>query len=329
MQNAQMKKLLLFLRENNVINEYETLFDKVLNFELLFKLKNSDVTDIINSDMPSVRLYELINNIKIDDSIIDYIYHIKDINIKKYSLRIAVSNVIPKSTKLEYVLCLSNSNNVRYTYSLIMNDKIRNNENCKKYLDIVSKSNSEVSIQIRDLLFENVFLENEKTLDVCKIVSKTNKEYIARYMIELYKNKVLNKEEVKLEDLSILLYSKGLKQTLYTYELLNDNEFINRDDHILIAFFIATAQHDYQAYNGYIAMNNEDIKNKDNILTTIIDIVNKEKEYECNADINLKNIVKERDLNKLIDALNYIPSDVEISSDMKIKKLENKHNKNI
>ena len=323
MQNTQMKKLLLFIRENHVIKEYESLFDKMFDFESLFKLKNSDVSDIVNSDMPSVKLYELVNNIKIDDNITDYIYHLKDVNFKKYALRIAASNIINNEDKFEYIrsLCHSkNVNNARYTYSLIMNDSIRNNENCKEYVDIVSKSNSEVSVQIRDLLFENTFFENDKILDVCKIVSKADKEYIARYMIELYKNKVLSDEAISLEDISVLLYSKGIKQASYTYELLNDDEFINRKDHVLIAFFIANANFDYQAYNGYMAMNNEDIKNKDDILTTIIDLVNAEKEYYSDTDINLKEVIKERDISKLLDALNYIPNGAEINSDMKIKR---------
>ena len=56
MNNGKLRLFLKYLKDNNIIFEYENLFDKVFDFQKLITLSKKDMDDIFNSLYPTVRL---------------------------------------------------------------------------------------------------------------------------------------------------------------------------------------------------------------------------------------------------------------------------------
>lgn len=325
MNNGKLRLFLKYLKDNNIIFEYENLFDKVFDFQKLITLSKKDMDDIFNNSYPTIRLYEIINNVKIDEKIINYISELKDIKLKKYSLRLAVSNNFNVDDTLKYINTICNGKEIassKYAYSLTLNSKVRNNKNCYDYVELVSNTNNEVSIQIRDFLYIKDYIDNEDCLPFCKKVSQTNKDYIARYMIDLYQYKYDNNTKLDVNYISLLLIPNSNIQAKCVYELLKDDKFLEREDALGCIFLISTTHYDYQAYNAYKAIIDGMIK--ENSYNDLMNIITKEKEIYTDGECNLIDVLNTRDLDKLIDTLSLVDDNIKLTNNTKVKKVINK-----
>ena len=289
------KEFLMYLKNNDVIRKYEMLFDKVFDFESLLSIDDSNFS-IIMSDafLSPVRLYECINNIKIDDKILDYITNLSNEEAIKYSLRLSVSN-ISNDEKLKYIksVCLDNSNTIKYAYSLVVNEDLRRSNRLSKYIELIVNSNIFSAVRMRDLILEK---DDADTLELCNLLSKTDKEYIMDNMIRLHNfDSTINP--------IVLLFSKGEIQSKCAYEVLLNKGKIG-DEAYKYAYLIANSVDERRSYDMMLSL----LKKHD--IDCIFNI-----EFPIVEDLDT--IIKSRDLDKLI---NYV-----YSNEDKVKKIRCKN----
>ena len=109
-----------------------------------------------------LKLYEVINNVKVSEDIKEYIDSLEDMEKIKYSLRLSVSSSFDdEELKLSYIdtICqIENDDVVKYAYAVANDKRINSNSNGIEYVKIVGNTKKEISIRIRDLLLQNGFI---------------------------------------------------------------------------------------------------------------------------------------------------------------------------
>lgn len=304
MLNYKLKTFLKYLRTNRIIEEYETLFDKMFDYSKLLDLNDKSVERIYNdSDIAAIILYEEINEIKIPDDIFYYIRSLNNKELQKYAVRMAVSKY-NSSDSLMYIKAVceaSNSVSSRYAYAVAMSDKLDKIDGKYDYISLTAESEPDTSVQIRDLIFEGSFLKKEDNLELLKYVA-SEKGYIAKYMIMLFN------DTNSMNNLYILSHAIGETQARYTYEILSSSKLVDIKNIALIALLVAQSEID----DGYKILSLIRSNDYDNLYERVLSILNKKEE-----DIDVEQLFRSRNLDKIIAGLELINSDEDIKRKVK------------
>jgi len=325
MNNINMKKLLRLFRNNNIIELYEDIFDKVFDLKKIVLISDEDAFEIMcNSDiMCVVKLYEVINNVCISEKVKEYIQTINDREKIKYILRLAISNSFDnEELRLNYIdtICeVEDNESIKYAYAVANDKRVNSNENGLEYVRIVGNTKKDISIHIRDLLLQNGFLDDVDAFEFVKTLSYAKEEYIVEYMISLYNSKIFE-EKIPVEYLSVLLSSKGITQAQYAYDILKNKEMMKRKDGLFIALAIATREETYQAERGYIALTDKNLLEREDASQLIFEIITSDTpDDKLDVECEIREILETKNIDEIIRSLLSIKDEEVITLNTKVK----------
>lgn len=302
MLNYKLKTFLKYLRNNKIIEEYEFLFDKIFDFNKLLDLSGESISRICKSlNSAAIVLYEEVNGINIPDNIFNYIIGLKSKELQKYAVRMATSKYNSEES-LKYIITVCEGASIsssKYAYSIAMSDKLDENENKCEYIRLVANSDENTSVQMRDLILTNRFLDDSDNLSLLRYLSGEN-EYIAKYMIKLYN------DTHSFKYLHLLSYAIGEVQAAYTYEILKNKELMDEYNGTAIALTVTGSEAD-DAYSIISLIRKGDYYNLDEKIELIL-----KKDIK---DIDIDELFKSRNLDTIISGLSHISDE----SDIKIK----------
>lgn len=271
MENKNFNKLLKYIKENDIVVKYQTIFDRFFSYETLYLISEEEIEEIISLDIYEsvIKLFEVLNSVKIPDNIKKYILSIDDFEILKYCLRLSVcKNFDDENKKFEYIKALgeSKSESVRYAYGVASSKLYINSDDGVKYVEEIGKCNSDIIIPIIDILHNRKCRNDDELFNFLELVKEVKEEYIAEYMSKLFKNEYDYENRVPLSYISVLLSSKGSNQAFYAYSILTNEKMLKRDDVSLIALIVAMSD-DEEVYNKYNLFVNSDFL--DNSATSV------------------------------------------------------------
>lgn len=298
MDNICMKKFLKYLKNNNLIKSYEIIFDKYFNYDDILNISQSDAYDIISSNeyCAVIRLYEILNGVYINDELKEKILGFSDKEKIKYALRIAISSLILDEDKLKYIEVLNEcrSENIKHSYGILCKKEVLENIHSFDYAKMVGTSNYDVSLLLTNLIFEDSFLKKDDSYEFSKCVSKAESEYTARYMIELYKE-----FNTPLSFIEKMLNTEDYEQAKYTYKLMSNDDILKRDDALDLINKISISDEPKRDYNEILGIKERDIG------------------YET---CSFNEVLKTRNIDKIILSLSVIDGKTEIKGNTKVKK---------
>ena len=273
-------RLTRYIEENDIVRLYQMTFDKYLDTKLFSLLNENEINLIINLDKYEsiVFLYEKFNNVKIDEEIKKYIYSLSNNEIKRYSLRLSISDEFKTNDrKLDYIKALSESESsaVKFAYGIASTKKYIDSDFGIDYIKLVGKCDDNIMIPLIYFLHSNINIDDNKTLEFVNLLTSVKEEYIATNMISLFKN-----ESIPLSHISVLMCSKGSAQTYYAHNILKNVTLVDKGVSTNIAFIIATCEDEEKAYKLYLSSIDEDIIKRDDI----VDII-----YKASEKYNSKN----------------------------------------
>lgn len=265
-------KLLNYIKENDIIRIYQMSFDRILDLDLLSCLSDDDINSIIsNNKYESVaRLYEKINNTKINSDILNYIYSLTDEKIIRYCLRTSVSNKFDsdfRKKKFIKVIGESNSDVVQYTYGIANSDLYCNSSDGIKFAKVISKVNKDAILPLIYLVHNPKYRSDSETYSFVNLVKDVEKDYIMEDMVNLF---TLDNRPL-LSNMSTVMCSRSSKNAYYVSELLKKPLLNEREDIIVILMMIAMCEdvdNVFEAYN-YVLNNITDINLYDNVFERV------------------------------------------------------------
>lgn len=265
-------KLLNYIKENDIIRIYQMSFDRILDLDLLSCLSDDDINSIIsNNKYESVaRLYEKINNTKINSDILNYIYSLTDEKIIRYCLRTSVSNKFDSDfRKKEFIKVIgeSNSDVVQYTYGIANSDLYCNSSDGIKFAKVISKVNKDAILPLIYLVHNPKYRSDSETYSFVNLVKDVEKDYIMEDMVNLF---TLDNRPL-LSNMSTVMCSRSSKNAYFVSELLKKPLLNEREDIIIILMMIAMCEdvdNVFEAYN-YVLNNITDINLYDNVFERV------------------------------------------------------------
>ena len=311
MVNKDLKEFLKFLKKENIINEYENLFDKIFDFSELLKLSKEDISTIVfNKELSAVRLYEIINKVKLDDTLIDKFIESDD-SIKKYVIRVLVSDIEYKEDIIDSFMNGNNEDSVRYSYSLTTKEMFKNDENLRDYVRIISKCNKEVAYQIRE------FVENEKEnnkeipIEFLHLISTIENPEISDYLFRLYDLKGFN----NINEYMVLSLSNDSENAKNAFIVITDDKLKTRDDMIFVALSLATADTPELSRKGLL----EAYKyyDKDDLIEKVTRVL--DGTVDGNDTLSLKDVLKDGNIDEILFSLSTIDNYSLINGNTKVK----------
>lgn len=314
MINKDLKEFLKYLKKENIIEEYEMLFDRLFDFTDLFKLNRKDISNIIvNKGLSAVRLYEIINKVSIDESLIEMYLNSCD-SIKKYIIRVAISE-LDLELKKHIIKSFINGNNedsIKYSYSLITKEKIRNDKYLRDYVSIVSMSKESIAYKMRELIENEKEESNNISIPFLDILSTVEDVGIADYLVHLYE---IKKDSNDINEYMALSISSSRENAKNAFIVLTDEKFKDRDDKLYIALVIAASDTEYQSRNGLLeAYRNFD---KDDLVERVAKAVTTK--VESDKTSFLKEVLKDGEIDDILFSLSSIDSELEIDLNTKVK----------
>lgn len=266
-------ELLNYIKENDIIRIYQMSFDELFDINFISNLSNDDVKSIIfnNKYECAVKLYEFINNIKINSDILNYIYSLNDEKIIRYCLRMSISKkILNDKLKLEYVEVISKSNSdvVQYTYSLLNSDLYCNKDDSILFAKIISQMNANALGPLSYLLYDPSYRDDSEIYNFTNLVKDVENDYVIEDMINLF---TLDNRP-SLSNMSTVMCSKNSNNAYLVSELLKNPILNEREDVIIILMMIAMCEESNsakEAYN-YVLENICDI----NLYNSVFEIVN-------------------------------------------------------
>lgn len=273
-------RLTKYIEENDIVRLYQMTFDKYLDTKLFSSLNENEINLIINLDKYEsiVFLYEKFNNVKINEEIKKYIYSLSNNEIKRYSLRLSISDEFKTNNKkLDYIKALSESESsaVKFAYGIASNKKYIDSDFGIDYVKLVGKCDDNIMLPLIYFLHSNINIDDSNTFEFVNLLTSVKEEYIATNMISLFKN-----ESIPLSHISVLMCSKGSTQTYYAHNILKNVTLVDKGVSTNIAFIIATCEDEEKAYKLYLSSIDEDVIKRDNI----VDII-----YKASEKYNSKN----------------------------------------
>lgn len=282
------KKLLEYLKNEDIIILYQSSFDKYFDLNKIDLISDKEIDSIIcdNKYESVIRLYEVINNVKIDENIKQYICSLSNAKVIRYCLKLAISqDFVNDDLKLEYIkaLSLSNEEVVKYTYQVAASKLYNSSDDGIKYVKAAGKCNEVALLSLIHILHSKKYSSDDELLPFMNMVKDVDKDYIIDYMIDLFKNEDSNTERIPLSYMSILISSKGITQASYVNKILIDEELIKRDDISIIALLVSMCEDVDKAYEAYEII--KDNKNNEQLFDIVFDIVN---ENTINSKVKIK-----------------------------------------
>lgn len=323
MENKNMKRLLNYIKGNDIIKKYQIIFDKYFNFESLLLISDEDVDKIICTDeyFSIINLYEVINDVKIDDDIKQYIHSLEDKEVIKYCLRLSISQEFDnEEKKYEYIKALGKSNrdSVRFAYGIASSKLYIESIDGIDYVRMISGCKGEVALHLIDILHSNKYRNDENFYEFINLVKDTKEAYIAEYMVDLFKNEDSIIERIPVSSMAILMCSKGRKQAYYASNILTNDILIEKGLSNSIAFMIAMCEEEEIAHKAYLTIMDNSIINNDDIMTIIDNLMEKENN-NYNEEINIIDLLKTRNIEEILKILNTIPDNIQLNSKVKVK----------
>jgi len=315
MENRNMKNLLNHIKKYDLVRKYQLTFDKYFDFEKLLLIDDKDVDRIIgnNEYYSLIELYEIINSIKINNEIKEYICLLDDNEVIKYCLRLStLDDFNSDEEKCEYVKALSesNSDSVRFTYGVASSKLYINSEDGLLYVKMISKCKSDVLVQLIDILHTKKYREDEEFFEFINIVKDAKEGYIAEYMVDLFKNEDTQLERLSISNMALLMASKGRKQAYYAKNILTNEKLTHNGTSESIAKILVSCEDEEKAYNIYSSILNDKIS-----LNEIANIVNDDRDEK----VNIIALFKSRNIDEILRVLNTIPDNEQIKRKIKVR----------
>lgn len=315
MENRNMKNLLNHIKKYDLVRKYQLTFDKYFDFEKLLLIDDKDIDRIIgnNEYYSLIELYEIINGIKINNEIKEYICLLDDNEVIKYCLRLStLDDFNSDEEKCEYVKALSesNSDSVRFTYGVASSKLYINSTDGLLYVKMISKCKSDVLVHLIDILHTKKYREDEEFFEFINIVKDTKEGYIAEYMVDLFRNEDTQLERISISNMAILMASKGRRQAYYAKNILTNEKLTHNGTSESIAKVLVSCDDEENAYKIYSSI----LNNKMNV-EEISNIVNKEK----NERVNVTTLFKTRNIDEILRILNTMPDSEQLKEKRKIK----------
>jgi len=175
------RRLLEHLKKHQIIQKYQLIFDKYFKEELLLKISDSEINEIIcdNEYKSVVRLYEIVNDTKINDDILNNIYSLDDFEIIRYCLRLSISNDFDDDNKkYEYLKALSKSNSevVRYAYGVASSKQFIDKIDGIKYVKMIGNCNDDIALILMYFLHNNNIMNREDAYQITSLIAQCNDE---------------------------------------------------------------------------------------------------------------------------------------------------------
>lgn len=265
-------ELLNYIKENDIIRIYQMSFDRILDLDLLSCLSDEDINSIMSNNKYEsvVRLYEKINNTKINSDILDYIYSLTDEKIIRYCLRTSISNKFDSDfRRKEFIKVLGDSNSdvVQYTYGIANSDLYCNSSDGIKFAKVISKVNKDAIIPLIYLVHDSKYRADSETYSFVNLVKDVEKDYIMEDMVNLF---TLDSRPT-LSNMSTVMCSRSSNNAYLVSELLKNPLLNERKDIIIILMMIAMCEdvdNAFEAYN-YVLNNTTDINLYDSVFERV------------------------------------------------------------
>lgn len=265
-------ELLNYIKENDIIRIYQMSFDRILDLDLLSCLSDEDINSIMSNNKYEsvVRLYEKINNTKINSDILDYIYSLTDEKIIRYCLRTSISNKFDSDfRRKEFIKVLGDSNSdvVQYTYGIANSDLYCNSSDGIKFAKVISKVNKDAIIPLIYLVHDPKYRADSETYSFVNLVKDVEKDYIMEDMVNLF---TLDNRPT-LSNMSTVMCSRSSNNAYLVSELLKNPLLNEREDIIIILMMIAMCEdvdNAFEAYN-YVLNNTTDINLYDSVFERV------------------------------------------------------------
>ena len=313
MINKELKDFLKFLKKEKVIEKYEELFDEVFDFDKLITFNKLDTIKVMyDKDLSAIRLYEIIHRITIDEELINMYLSAKE-EIKKYIIRVIVSDVKDKKELISILINGDNASSIKYAYSLTTKDKLKNDDNLKKYVELVASTKEEISYELRELIEDSKEKGVEIPIQFLGILSDIDDLDIFDYVVDLYNEKGDFENNIHLYMSLSLANSKENANNAFL--VLTDENLKDRKDLLYIALSIATCDTEFQSKKG-LEIARKYYDNND-LLVKVLEAVN-ERNVEGNLE-NIMDVLKCRNLDTIIYALTSISDNEEITERVKVK----------
>lgn len=286
-------RLTKYIEENDIVRLYQMTFDKYLDIKIFDLLSEEEINLIINLDKFEVIvfLYEKFNNIKINDEIKKYIYSLEDGEIKKYCLRLSITDEFKtESDKLNYIKALSESNNdvVKFAYGIASTSQYIDSDIGVEYVKVVGKCNDNIMVPLIYFLHSNIDIDDSNTLEFASLLKNVKEDYIAEYMISLFKNENTNIDRIPLSHISVLMCSKGSRQAYYAHNILKNEMLVEKGVSSSIAFIIATCEDEEKAHKLYLSSIDENVIKRDDIVDVIYRVSEKYDNLKYRNKIKIK-----------------------------------------
>lgn len=315
MENRNMKKLLKYIKEYDIVRKYQIIFDKYLDFEKLLLIEDKDLNRVMcnNEYYSLLGLYEIINGIKINDEIKEFICLLDNTEVKKYCLRLStLQDFDSDEEKFKFIKALSesDSDSVRFTYGVASSKLYINSDDGISYVNMISKCKSDVAIHLLEILHSKKYREDNDLYEFVNIVKDAKDGYIAEYMVDLFKNEDSPLERISIFNIAILMNSKGRRQAYYAKNVLTNEKLIENGISERIAKILVSCEDEGKTSKIYSSILDDKIN-----LDEIINSLNVDNEEE----INIITLFKMRNIDEILKVLNNIPDNEQIRVKIKVK----------
>lgn len=207
------KKLLKYLKDKDIARKYQIIFDRLFNYESLELITDKEASKIMceNEYESIIRLYEVVNNVKLDEDIKNYIYSLNKPEVIKYSLRLLVSKDFhDDEKKKEYIYALSESceESIRYAYGIASSKAYINKEDGIEFVKEIGSCNEYIALNLINIVHSEHFINDKNLLKFIKMVKDIEDESIIEYIRCLFENEYFSRERMSLDNMIEILESK-------------------------------------------------------------------------------------------------------------------------
>lgn len=202
-----------YLKDNDIVRKYQIIFDKLFNFDSLELINDKEIAEIMCEDeiKSIVKLYEIVNSVKISEDIKSYIFSLDNIEVMKYCLRLAVNISFYSTDKMkEYIYALGNSNPdvVRYNYGIASSQIYIEKEDGVYFVKEYGKCNERLAFNLLDILYSDCYKDDIYLLEFIKTVREINDKNVIDYINCLVEIQNFSIEKISLKEMIKLIQEK-------------------------------------------------------------------------------------------------------------------------
>lgn len=224
MDNKTKIRLLKTIKENNYIKRFKEIFNLNINLSDILLINEIDANKIINSSFSDsvglIKLYEIITGKKIDDNIENELFYSTD-EVLKYSINIINSNIIDNKEDYIKVLNKGKEKSIKYAYYLTTKEEIVNHLYGLSIINVVSKSDENISMYLRDIFSMEDILNNSSFNELFQLIISCKNIEKMKYIYKLCNLNLITSPDF-IENIKLIINANSSEELKIIYkQILN------------------------------------------------------------------------------------------------------------